>query len=175
MCLGVAFDTTTASVVALAQQVQELQEASESDSSIRDVFATAHDGWSLDEVLIQDDLRRKVVEAYAASGGTLAESELFEELISLRKSGKLQVETTKSGTHASESVVPAAEIAARQVIEATKESLDRIFVDPELLKKFDKAVQEVAPGADVYSARKAAMRLRKARQLRPELLARVTD
>lgn len=139
------------------------------------IFEQTHDGWSLDEVIIRDDLRGKVVEAARAAGSNVPEAELFEELIALRKSGKLTIKSTKSHRVSLELETPAAEIAARRILEQSGESLDRVFVDPTLLAQFDRYAAEVIPTIDPYLARRAALRLRKTRQLRPELLARVTD
>ncbi len=139
------------------------------------LFASSHEGWSLDEVLIQEELRAKVLKAFRDAGYDLSEVDIFEELIALRKSGKLNAKATKQNRQDTDDVLPIAEIAARRAIEDTKESLDRVFVDPELLAKFDGFAREVQPDVDLYLVRKSALKLRKARQLRPELLSRVTD
>lgn len=161
----------------LAQESEE--HSAKLDSKQRynfvELFASAHDGWSLDEVLIQDELRANVIKAFRDAGYSLSEVEIFEELIALRKSGKLDAKATKQNRQDTEDILPIAEIAARRALEETKESLDRVFINPELLAKFDRFAREVQPEVDLYLVRKSALKLRKSRQLRPELLSRVTD
>jgi predicted GIY-YIG superfamily endonuclease len=54
-------------------------------------------------------------------------------------------------------------------------SPDQWLVDPELLREFDKMGLSIANTENTYLLRKAALKLRKSRSLRPELLQRVTD
>ncbi len=53
--------------------------------------------------------------------------------------------------------------------------MDEILVDPVLLKEFDALAARIAPEMGTYPLRKAALRLRKSRRLKPELTLRVTD
>jgi predicted GIY-YIG superfamily endonuclease len=52
---------------------------------------------------------------------------------------------------------------------------DRVMCDPKRRKEFDAVAQSAAPGVAAYRLRKAAFSLRKARKLRPELVARVAE
>jgi predicted GIY-YIG superfamily endonuclease len=52
---------------------------------------------------------------------------------------------------------------------------DRVFCDPQLRAEFDRVAQAAAPGVSAYQLRKATLRLRKNRQLKPELIVRVAD
>jgi predicted GIY-YIG superfamily endonuclease len=54
-------------------------------------------------------------------------------------------------------------------------STDRVMCDPERRWEFDRVARAAAPGVSAYRLRKAALSLRKARRLRPELVARVAD
>ena len=68
-----------------------------------------------------------------------------------------------------------AEIAARSCQDKFKTSTDRIIGDPKLRAEFDKIATKLAPKVDAYLLRKAAIGLRKSRQLRPELVLRIAD
>jgi len=52
-------------------------------------------------------------------------------------------------------------------------SLDDILCDPELAAEFDKLAATISPGFSPLQYRWAALNLRKAKRLRPEILARV--
>jgi hypothetical protein len=56
-----------------------------------------------------------------------------------------------------------------------QKTIDRVLCDPQTRKEFDQIAQGVTPGIDAYRLRKAALKLRKARQLKPELIKRVAD
>ncbi len=55
---------------------------------------------------------------------------IFESLIKLRKSGKLQVKTTRTSKSDLEAELPAAEIAARSMQDRHSVHMDEILVDP---------------------------------------------
>jgi site-specific DNA-methyltransferase (adenine-specific) len=63
----------------------------------------------------------------------------------------------------------AAEIAARFLEHRQNSTLDRIICDPALARDFDKIAQELAPGFTPFEYRFAALSLRKAHRLRPEV------
>ena len=69
----------------------------------------------------------------------------------------------------------ASEIAARHVEDAHETTVDRILCDPELRREFDATASLLAADVDNYMLRKAALKLRKGRQLKPELTKRVAD
>jgi len=54
-------------------------------------------------------------------------------------------------------------------------TVDKVLCDPEKRAEFDLLAQEIAPGISAYLLRKAALRLRKSRKLRPELVKKATD
>ncbi len=118
--------------------------------TIARVFQETHDGWSVDEVLLDDDRRRKLVEALRQSTEDrdqveIDEKTIFESLIKLRKSGKLQVKTTRTSKIDLEAELPAAEIAARSMQDRHSVHMDEILVDPVLLKEFDALAARIAP------------------------------
>jgi hypothetical protein len=69
----------------------------------------------------------------------------------------------------------AAEIAARQIDDKYAITTDRAFCDRDRRNEFDSIAKRFAPDVSSYLLRKAALKLRKGRQLRPELIKRVSD
>lgn len=142
---------------------------------IVDSFAASHQGYSVDEVIIDDARRDRFLDAAKQHGIDGTEAEILSALIRVRKSGRLGVKTTKRGRRIDEQVLPAAEIAIRVVTDRHRVSSDHVLIDPDLRDEFDREVQKVLPGVAGYDARKAALQLRKRRMLRPELVLRVAD
>jgi predicted GIY-YIG superfamily endonuclease len=69
----------------------------------------------------------------------------------------------------------ASEIAARHMEDKYKLTIDQVLCDPDKRQEFDAIAQKIAPDVSTYLLRKAALKLRKNRQLRPELIKRVAD
>ncbi len=161
-----------------ASALQEVTTANHSQLSnvqLAEIFAANHAGWSLDEVLLSDERRAKVLQAARQIHSTIDEKSLWEGLVRLRKAGKLKAETTQRSNTEYGEALPAAEIAARRLQDEFKVSFDQILVDPDLLTKYDKLARGIDSESDTYTLRKAALRLRKSRQLKPELVTRVTE
>ncbi len=146
-----------------------------SPAFLRETFSKEHDGWSLDEVMLSDTLRSKIVEAIRDAFPIIEEKYVWEELIRLRKSGKLQSNTTRREQTEYGDALVAAEIAARRMQDEQNVTFDQVLIDPVLLKQYDEYARAIDPDSDAYQLRKAALRLRKSRQLKPELVLRVTD
>ncbi|MFN7874471.1 MAG: protoporphyrinogen oxidase [Pirellula sp.] len=146
---------------------------------IRQAFRATHEGWSVDEVLLRDERRQKflseVRRVTALEPIPMTDREVFERLVKLRKSDKLDVKTTQSVRSDLSDYLVAAEIASRYLYDAYGVSSDQWLIDPKLLQEFDQTGLSIAKGDDSYLLRKAALKLRKSRSLRPELLQRVTD
>jgi predicted GIY-YIG superfamily endonuclease len=140
---------------------------------VKQAFVAVHDGWSADEVLVRDDLNAAFVARCRSRLPTADEAELNWLLLNLRKAGQLDAAATKQATLRHEDYGHAAEIAARQMYDKHQLSIDRVLCDPQLRQEFDRIAHSVTPDASTYELRKAALGLRKARQLRPELVARV--
>ena len=147
-------------------------------------FGETHDGWSVDEMLLQDSLRGEFLKACAEKfRGEVprtetepTEDDFCAALLHLRKAGSRLPKSTRRGERqAAESVLTAAEIAARQLQDELDCHTDMILVDAAARAKFDEFAKSIAPDSDAYALRKAAIQLRKTRRLEPELLSRVTD
>ena len=166
------------------------------DDLIVEAFKQTHDGWSSDEVVLQDDLNDKFLKAcetkLAAAGVEDAKpAALNWRLLALRKAGKLKVKSTKRAPAQMKSATTAgsgeavvqdaadiaalAEIAMRSMQDKRKVSSDRIMTDPGLRSEFEAIVVELNSKADLYLTRKAAFQLRKTRRLQPELISRLAD
>lgn len=147
-------------------------------------FGETHDGWSVDEMLLQDSLRGEFLKACAEkfrgevprTEAEPTEDDFCAALLHLRKAGSRLPKSTRRGERqAAESVLTAAEIAARQLQDELDCHTDMILVDAAARAKFDEFAKSIAPESDAYALRKAAIQLRKTRRLEPELLSRVTD
>jgi predicted GIY-YIG superfamily endonuclease len=161
--------------VFLGQHVNFADESTIDEKKVAEIFRATHDGWSVDEVLLDDDRRDAFLKACSAAGIQADEKQLLETLVHVRKSGKLNAKSTKSNRQQFDDELVAAEIAARRLHDEHGVHVDQVLVDPELRKKFDEVATSIMPDAKAYVLRKAALKLRKARQLKPELVLRVTD
>jgi hypothetical protein len=141
----------------------------------RNFFAT-HAGHSTDDVVIDDTLNAAFIDACSRELPTASPFQFNWDLYNLRKQppgiGKV---TTVKRRDKHDEYLHASEIAARHMEDKHKLSIDQILFDPEKRREFDAIAQGVAPGVSNYLLRKAALKLRKARQLRPELIKKVAD
>lgn len=103
-----------------------------------------------------------------------AAASLNRALLNLRKSGELRGRKTRSQPVGNDDPYRfAAEMAVRHMERRDGVTLDEILCDPELAAEFDKTAAAISPGFTSLQYRWAALNLRKARRLVPELLARV--
>ncbi len=151
------------------------------DQIVLESFRQSHDGWSADEVLLDDQRRARFLEAAGKHAPDLSELEINETLLRLRKAGKLQIKSTRRGQPPAARWRPAAEIAARLVIDRRQTTTDEqvttdmIVADPSLRAEFLREARRISPDVESYAALKWVLNLRKSRRLRPELVARVVD
>jgi predicted GIY-YIG superfamily endonuclease len=140
-----------------------------------EAFRAVHDGWSSDEVLLDDELNAAFIQLCRQQLPDAAEVDLNWTLLNLRKAGRLQTTTARTRRLSHDQYLHAAEIAARLLYDKHRENMDRALCDPQLRMEFDQIARQIAPDVSPYALRKAALALRKMRQLRPELVARVAD
>jgi hypothetical protein len=148
------------------------------DRPIVTAMETAGGGYSVDEIVIDDQLREHFLAAIAAdwkAKGNQWQRETLLRLVSLRKAGKLPSNTQSRGRAVDPNIGPIAEIAARSVFDRHPVSTDTLLCDPELRDELQAAAESISEAVDAYSVRKWVLRLRKTRQLRPELVLRVGD
>ena len=152
------------------------QESPELGIVVEESFAEVHNGYSSDEVLLDDALNKKFVAECRKRLPEFSTTEFNWTLINLRKAGKLShIKTTKRKQSKTEPYRFLAEIVARSVLDQEQVSIDRVFSDPMMREQFDNLAVSIQANADLYLVRKAAFRLRKSRKLQPELITRIAD
>ena len=143
---------------------------------VKAAFQENRDGYSSDEVILNDTLFAAFTNACQSAAPDTGVAEFGWTLINLRKAGKLSdLPATQRRSTDVTSVLHVAEIASRTMVDTHALSIDRIMVDPELRSEFDELARGVIAEVDLYQVRKAAFRLRKTRRLRPELITRIAD
>ena len=154
---------------------------------VRQAFLATHDGWSTDEVLLNDLLNRHFLEHCRQALPAAQARECNWTLLNLRKAGRLGSVVTKRRTSRHDDVLHVAEIAARHMYDKYALTMDRVLCDPAHRAVFDRIASSIAgENKDkkkngsatldlAYRVRKAALGLRKSRRLRPELVLRVAD
>ncbi len=138
-------------------------------------FLAAHDGWSADEVLLNDKLNAVFLKHCQQEMPDVAAAKFNWTLLNLRKAGKLGATATKRRHDRHDEYLHASEIAARFMHDKYELTVDRVLSDPKRRAEFDKVALAVTPDVSPYLLRKAALGLRKARRLKPELVLRVAD
>ncbi|WP_250928843.1 GIY-YIG nuclease family protein [Aporhodopirellula aestuarii] len=96
-------------------------------------------------------------------------------LLRLRKTGKLQVPATRRNHVDVSPWIDTAEIAIRTVLDRHQVSIDVVMCDPRLRSELQAEAAAIDDDAPPERIRKAVLKLRKVRQLRPELVLRVAD
>lgn len=141
-------------------------------------FASVHDGYSVDEVLLDDELQAAFQHACRERLPDADPEECNWTLLNLRKAGRLEAKTTKTrdrDEQSQEAVRHIAEIAARTVQDRHRTSIDRVMAKPQWRADFDAAAREISPQVDLNTVRRTAFQLRKTRELKPELITRLAD
>jgi len=134
-------------------------------------FLRTRNGYSPDAVIADPALNARFLAACRELGAREPDFELNHCLYNLRKSRRLEGHPTTKRVNLKhkEEYEFAAEIAARYLERRQDTTLDRIICDPALAQDFDRIAQELAPGFSPFEYRFAALNLRKARRLRPEV------
>lgn len=189
-------------IFALAIQTDHAEPVA-TDEEIVLAMRSVGDGYSVDEMVIDDNRRERLLDAINPQWRSLTDDwqrDTLLRLISLRKAGKIDLKTTNRGRNADPKFAQIAEIAARSVLDRHPVSTDTLICDPRLRNQLHVAALAIArpspagvvdagsapsesnaresvqaDAIDAYSIRKLLLRLRKARQLRPELVQRVAD
>ena len=134
-------------------------------------FLRTRNGYSPDAVIADPALNARFLAACRELGAGGTDFDLNHCLYNLRKSKRLEVHPTTKRVNLrhKDEYEFAAEIAARFLERRQDTTLDRIICDPALAQEFDRIAQELAPGFSPFEYRFAALNLRKARRLRPEV------
>ena len=146
------------------------------DAAIVEAATRAGDGYSVDEILIRGELRRSIRESFDPPLDDDQARQVFDRMMTLRKTSRWPVETTRRGGGPMDGdVLAAAEIAARAVTDRHRVATDDLLVDPSLNRELVAEARGVLRGVDGDDVRRAVLSLRKRRRLRPELVLRVAD
>jgi len=150
-----------------------------SDDAVASAFSRSCGGYSTDELLITDELRKEFFVALAGSGEPEVSDDDRREallcLLRLRKTGNLKSKTVLRGQPSEPAMRPTAEIAARVVIDRHRITTDTLLADPRYLRELQAEAEKISPSASAYQIRKAVLLLRKTRQLKPELVLQVAQ
>jgi predicted GIY-YIG superfamily endonuclease len=143
---------------------------------VRLAYADVYDGWSTDEVLLQDELNKSFI---AACKKRLPRGRSFDfnwTLLNLRKAGQLSdLKSTRRKPIRHDDYLHSAEIAARFLEDKYEVNTDRIICEPKLRAEFDAIAKKTGADVAAYRLRKASFTLRKSRRLQPELVSRVAN
>ena len=138
-------------------------------------FNETNGGFSADRVVADPVLNRDFIERCKLVGIDAPPIEINLSLLNLRKAGLLKGKprSIRTSFPGEEAYRHASEIAARYMEKRHSTTLDRVICDPELAAEFDAVATDIAPGFSSLQYRWAALNLRKAKSLRPELLSHV--
>lgn len=139
-----------------------------------EAYGATSDGFGSDELLVQPKLRDAFLEHLGVSAADAdAERAALLKLLQLRKAGKLTHRATRRGESVDEAVLPAAEIAARVVMDRHRVTSDTMLADPRYRDELFREAEKIRPGLKPYAIGKGVLQLRKTRALRPELVLQV--
>lgn len=144
-------------------------------SKVLDALDAVSSEYSPDRVVADPELNARFISGCHSLGLTASAAILNRTLLNLRKQGELshRRRSRRTSFPNEDEYRFAAEMAARFLERRDKVSLDQIVCDPELAAEFDILASSIAPGYSPLQYRWAALNLRKARRLEPELLAHV--
>jgi predicted GIY-YIG superfamily endonuclease len=138
-------------------------------------FLAIHGGYSADRVVVDPELNRQFLAQCTELGLSEKPAVLNQRLLGARKAGHLQgIRTTRRTSFPLEDQYRhASEIAARYLEKRDNVTLDDILCDPARATQFDQIATEIMPGFKPVEYRWAALNLRKANRLKPELMSHV--
>lgn len=149
---------------------------------IRESYRKSHQGFSSDELILQDELREAFLQELGIAPNDESQFDrqraALRALLQLRKRGDLNVPTTRRSSESTESInsaIPTAEIAIRTVLDRHDAMIDDVLCDPRTRNELHEEAERLSKGISPETVRRAVLRLRKSRRLRPELVLRVAD
>ncbi len=145
------------------------------EETIIQCFQSVRVDFSADRVVVDPDLNERFILACHDAGLIETAADLNRGLLNIRKRGQLPRTGRCTATFfpEEEDYRFAAEIAARVLQRRDGFALDAILCDPDLCRQLDGLAMEIAPGFSPLQYRWAALNLRKAKKLSPEILGRV--
>jgi site-specific DNA-methyltransferase (adenine-specific) len=135
--------------------------------AIAEAFFAAHDGYSIDWLLVNPQLQGVFHEECRELGLIGGQADWNRELLRLRKTGSFPKRGDIKKVHFTDDELDAYEFAAEAAWRLTNDkfhgpSFDEILCDPAKAAYFDRAAKRFAPGFEPAHYRWAALRLRKA-------------
>ncbi len=145
------------------------------DNLIIEAFATTCEGYSTDRVIADPDMNLRYLAKCQELKIDDTPENLNQHLLNLRKRGALSGRPRAKRTivRNQDEYQFAAEMTVRFLERRDNITLDRILCSPLLAEEFDELSWRIAPGFLPLEYRWAALSLRKASRLSPEILARV--
>jgi len=140
-----------------------------------EAFDAVSEGYSTDRMVADPEFNQRFIAECRRHGLQDSVADLNRALLNLRKSGALAGRARSKRTHISDTDEYrfAAEIAVRFLERRDEISLDKIICDPDKAAEFDEVAERIAPGFSPLQYRWAALGLRKAKKLEPELVGRI--
>ncbi len=142
---------------------------------IVEAFDAVSDGYSTDRVVADPQFNQRFVAECRRRDLRESVADLNRTLLNFRKQGGLAGRPRAKRTHFQDEddYRFAAEIAARFLERRDGISLDAVICDDRRAAEFDQVAARIAPGYSPLQYRWAALGLRKAKKLEPELVGRV--
>jgi predicted GIY-YIG superfamily endonuclease len=136
-----------------------------------------HGPYTADRIVADPVLNSSFLGECRQIGLTHSDFELNWCLLNLRKSGELSAlgKSKKTAITGQDEYRFAAEMAARFLERRDGVTLDMVICDPLKAKEFDELARRLAPGYSSLEYRVAALSLRKAKKLAPELVLRALE
>jgi predicted GIY-YIG superfamily endonuclease len=146
-------------------------------SAVKTTFLSQFVAWSADDIIIDDETNRRFTKACRDLVPSAKDYEINWTLLNLRKSSNIGPSKGKKKRRPTDhsDYLFAAEIAARQMEDKYRLTIDRVLCDPERKSEFDSIAKQIVPDVTAYLLRKAALTLRKTRRLRPEFIKRIAN
>jgi hypothetical protein len=143
---------------------------------VRRCFFATHGGRSPDDVVIDDVLNNAFISACQRELPERTAGDLNCALLNLRKQPPgLGTITKVKRRDVHDEYIHVAEIAARHMEDKHNLTIDQVLCDPAMRQEFDSIAWSISPDVSNYLLRKAALKLRKARQLLPERFKRIAN
>ena len=141
---------------------------------VKTAFLAVRQGFPPDRIVADPGLNDAFLRECRRLGLSSSPRELNQSLLNLRKVGLLPgLKSRRTSFGDRDEYAFASEIAVRFLERRDGLNLDQIICDPSVAREFDAIAARIAPGYDRLRYRWAALRLRKARQLRPEPIGQV--
>ncbi len=142
---------------------------------VRNAFLAVRNSFSPGRVVADPDLNKLYIAECRRLGLADSTKSLNQQLLNLRKASDLKglPRSCRTTLRNQDEYRFATEIAARHLERQKGVTVDEIICDPDLVQKFDAIATSLAPGFTPFQYRWAALNLRKAKKLKPELLSRV--